>query len=590
MNSRTKILIIGTYKNFFFRCTDYEEKAVFLLKMEKLKVTERKYRIKVFISFLIFIMIVFAGCARRKFNDEARTMCRDMTLEQKIGQMIMMAVPGDRMNQAAELILKRYRPGGVILFGYNLNSFERNKNFIQDMQDASYSFAGIPLFISIDQEGGRVARIVSGVTQFPGAMAAGVSGDRDLAYRWGRIVGVELRMTGVNMNLAPVLDVNNNPRNPVINTRSFGSDPGLVADLGAAYIKGIQDSRCIAVGKHFPGHGDTDKDSHLTLPVIRYGMERLSRIELVPFKRAIRSGVECIMSAHVAYPAILGSDEPATESKMFLSDILRKQFDFDGLVITDDMEMHAISRRQEMGEAAVRSVLAGADIILISSYEKNIGVIIEALLKAVREKRISEERINDSVVRILETKMRYGILVRRDGSWIPGTYVLSDDDKKTLNESASVSASLSQKGILCFGGEEFVMPASDAVRIFITRSDILRREMSKNANHRIISDFSELGRLAVAHRERMFVYLHVVEPDLEHIRNVAGFCKKTGIHLVLVSSGNPFPVTVSGIVRAGLLSFSNTDESVRQLGRCLNGEFRPRTGGSLFLGIENQKP
>jgi beta-glucosidase-like glycosyl hydrolase len=539
---------------------------------------------------IVLIMVIFVGCVRKKFNDEARSISRGMTLEQKIGQMVMVAVPGDRMNRKAELIVKRYRPGGVILFGYNLSSFEGNKNFIRELQMASYSFAGVPLFISIDQEGGRVARILSGVTQFPGAMAAGVSGDKDLAYRWGRILGVELRMTGVNMNLAPVLDVNNNPRNPVINTRSLGSDPVLVADLGAAYIKGIQESRCIAVGKHFPGHGDTDKDSHLTLPAIRYGMERLSRIELVPFKRAIGAGVECVMSAHISYPAILGSDEPATVSKMFLTDMLRKEFDFDGLVITDDMEMHAISRRQEMGEAAVRSVLAGADIILISSYEKNIPVIIDAIAKAVREKRITEERISATVDRIIETKIRYGILTHKDGAWIPGEYVLDENDKKALTESASVNASLSRKGILSYGGEERIRPAPGVFRVFITRSDILRRELSRNAQNVIISDFSELGRIAASHDEKRIVYLHVVEPELAYIKNVADFCSNKGLDMVLVSSGNPFPVTVSGIVGAGLLSFSNTDESLRQLGRCLNGEFRPRTGGSLLLGIENQKP
>ena len=540
--------------------------------------------------FIIVIMIIFAGCGRKKFNDEARIITRALSLDQKIGQLIMMAVPGDGMNRAAEMILKRYRPGGVILFGYNLSTFEHNKKFIHDLQEASCSYTGIPLFISIDQEGGRVVRIVSGATQFPGAMAAGVSGDRDLVYRWGRILAAELRITGVNMNLAPVLDVNNNPRNPVINTRSFGSDPRQVADLGAAFIRGIRDSRCIAVGKHFPGHGDTDKDSHLTLPVIRYGMERLSRIELVPFKRAIGAGVECIMTAHIAYPSILESDEPATESKRFLNDMLRKEFGFDGLVITDDMEMHAISRRQEMGEAAVRSVLAGADIILISSYERNILLIINALTKAVREKRITEERIDAAVARIIETKIRYGILAHEGGSWIPGTYVLSEDDKKALNESGSVNASLSREGILCYGGGDCIGTAPGATRIFITRNDILRRELSRNTRNVIVRDFTDLGRSVPANSAGTVVYLHVVDPDIEYIKNVEGYCKKKGINLVIVSSGNPFPVTVSGIARAGLLSFSNTEESLRQLGRCLNGEFHPRTGGSLLLGTENQKP
>ena len=406
-------------------------------------------------TVIILIILLSVGCARKRFTDEALSISRAMKLDQKIGQMLMVAVPGDKMNREVEAILKQYRPGGVILFGHNLSSFENNKKFIDDMQDASFSYAGIPLFISIDQEGGRVVRIVSGVTQFPGNMAAGVSGDTGLAYRWGRVLGIELRVTGVNMNLAPVLDVNNNPHNPVINTRSYGSEARLVADLGAAYIKGIQDSRCIAVGKHFPGHGDTDTDSHLSLPVIHYDMKRLSRVELVPFKEAIGAGVDGIMTAHIAYPEILGTNDPATVSKKFLTDMLRTELRFAGLVITDDMEMHAISRRQEMGEAAVRSIMAGADIILISSYEGSIPAIINAITNAVRAKRITEKRINDSVARIIETKIRYGILCCENGTYRPGKYFLTEKDKKALKDSGSVNESLSRKGILYFGNEDF---------------------------------------------------------------------------------------------------------------------------------------
>jgi beta-N-acetylhexosaminidase len=359
--------------------------------------------------------------------------------------------------------------------------------------------------------------------------------------------------------------------------------------MGAAYIKGIQDSRCIAVGKHFPGHGDTDRDSHLTLPVIHYDMNRLSRIEMVPFKKAIGAGVDGIMTAHIAYPEILGASDPATVSKKFLTDILRNEFRFDGLVITDDMEMHAISRRQEMGEAAVRSIVAGADIILISSYKGSIPAIINAITKAVREKRVTEERINASVERIIEAKIRYGILSYEEGTCRPGKYALTEKDKKAFKDSGSVNESLSRKGILYFGNEELIRPETGTIRIFITQNGILRKELSRNVNNIILTALGELGSYVPAKDKKTVAYLHVVQPDIEYIKSVAGYCKIKGIDVILVSSGNPFPITVSGIVRAGLLSFSNTEESIRQLGRCLNGEFRPRTGGSLLLGIENRK-
>ncbi len=537
----------------------------------------------------VIIIAMTAGCMQKRYTDEADVVSRGMNLDWKIGQMIMVAVPGGRMNREVEMIVKQYRPGGVILFGYNLSSFKNNKKYIEDMQKASCAYAGVPLFVSIDQEGGRVVRIVDGVTQFPGNMAAGVCGDKDLAYRWGRALGLQLRQTGVNMNLAPVLDVNNNPRNPVINTRSLGSDPRLVADLGAAYARGLQESRCIAVGKHFPGHGDTNRDSHLTLPVIRYDMKRLERVELVPFRKAIGAGVECIMTAHIAYPEILGNNDPATVSKKFLTGVLRDDLNFRGLVITDDMEMHAISRRQEMGEAAVRSIMAGSDIVLISSWQGSIPAIVNAIKKAVCEKRLSEARINDSVNRILEVKIRYGIMPVGKEKSRPGVFRLTGRDRKALSDAGRVNSELSRRGIYYFGGRDLIRPAAGVTRVFMTGNRLLREELSRNKNNIIIDGLGGLARHKPARDRKAVFYLHLSAPDPALARSAAALCASTGMGFVLVSSGNPFPLTVSGAVQAGLLSFSDTAESIRQLGRCLNGEFRPASGGSLLLGIGKGK-
>ncbi|MBN2161036.1 MAG: glycoside hydrolase family 3 protein [Spirochaetes bacterium] len=533
------------------------------------------------IPAIVAIAVLFC-CATKRYTEEAMSITADMNLDRKIGQMIMVAVPGSSLEAGADAILSRYLPGGVILFGYNLSDSDRNSGFIAEMQAASLRYSGIPLFVSIDQEGGRVVRIVSGVTQFPGNMAAGVCGDEKLAYRWGRILGLQLRMTGINMNLAPVLDVNNNPRNPVINTRSIGSDPRLVADLCVRYVRGLQESGCVAIGKHFPGHGDTDRDSHKTLPVIRYGMDRLSRVELVPFRKAVSAGVEGIMTAHIAYPNILGTDEPATISKMFLSDILRKEFDFRGLVITDDMEMHAISRRQEMGEAAVRSILAGADIVLISSFGNNIPVIFDAIKKAVMDGRITGDRLKDSVTRILETKIRYGIMSPDKGRVSPATFVPNEKERKILEDASRVNAELSRRGILYRGRKELLHPAAGTVRVFITKSSILRERLAAEKSNIILADFEEFaGRESGANT---VLYLHIVEPDTEYVRRVSEYCRGRSIGLVVVSSGNPFPVTVSGMAENFLLSFSNTEESVRQLGLCLNRAFAPCTRTTLLLG------
>jgi beta-glucosidase-like glycosyl hydrolase len=233
--------------------------------------------------------------------------------------------------------------------------------------------------------------------------------------------------------------------------------------------------------------------------------------------------------------------------------------------------------------------MAGADIVLISSYDGSIPAIINAITNAVREKKITEGRINDSVGRIIEAKIRYGILSYDDGTCMPGKYALAEKDKMALKDSGSVNESLSRKGILYFGREEFLRPETGSTRIFITQNATLRKELSRKANNIIVTAFGEVDRFTLAKDKKSVAYLHVMQPDIEYIKNVTGYCKNKGIDVVLVSSGNPFPITVSGIVQAGLLSFSNTEESIRQLGRCLNGEFRPRTGRSLLLGIENRK-
>lgn len=248
------------------------------------------------ILIMMCCMSSLAACSPYRY-EEVIPVVEKMTIEQKIGQMLMPAVPGSKIGTASRNIVKDFMPGGIILFGFNLENRQQTARFIEELQAASMQHSGIPLYISIDQEGGRVKRIRDGVTQFPGNLAFGVADDKKLMYTAARVTGLQLRLMGVNMNLAPVLDVNNNPLNPVINLRSFGSEPEIVSRMGVSYIKGLQDGRCIAVGKHFPGHGDTDRDSHHTLPVISYDMKRLKKVELAPFRKAIDAGVEGIMTA-----------------------------------------------------------------------------------------------------------------------------------------------------------------------------------------------------------------------------------------------------------------------------------------------------
>jgi len=341
----------------------------------------------------------------------AKEMLSSLSLKEKVGQLLHIGIPKAELSEETIRQINEIKPGGIIYFSRNIQNPDQVKKLSLKLQQLSL----LPLFISTDQEGGAVMRLADGVTVFPGNMALGATRSATLSYQAGRITGEELYLLGVNMNLAPVLDVNNNPNNPVIGLRSFGEDPNLVSELGSALALGLQDAMVIATAKHFPGHGDTDQDSHLNLPIVAHPAKRLHEVELIPFKSAIQKGLRAIMTAHVAFPAIEPDPTiPATLSKNVLTGLLRDELEFDGLILTDCMEMKAISENYGTVEGAIRTIAAGADMVLISHTPKLQLEAFDALLNAVNTKRISEERLNESVLRILQAKIDYGII---DQDW-----------------------------------------------------------------------------------------------------------------------------------------------------------------------------
>jgi len=268
---------------------------------------------------------------------------------------------------------------------------------------------GIPAFISTDQEGGMVVRAYSGATHFPSNMAMNAAGlsSADLE-RVGEMVGVELRALGINVNHAPVLDVNNNAKNPVIGVRSYSDDPTVVGELGSAYTKGLQRSRVIANAKHFPGHGDTHVDSHLGLPTVDHGLDRLEALEFAPFKKAISEGLDGVMTAHILFPA-LDKERPATLSPVILTDLLRGKMGFDGLIFTDSMSMKAISKEFGMERGCVMAINAGVDVLCICATREGQANCMEEIFAAVKSGEISMATIDKAVERIIRYKEKYGL-------------------------------------------------------------------------------------------------------------------------------------------------------------------------------------
>ena len=343
---------------------------------------------------------------------ELEAMVAGMSLQDKVAQMVMVGFHGQSIATSPELetMVGAYHVGGVVLLEANAHDPQQLSNLTTELGSlATSSGAGIPLFVAINHEGGIVVRITEGVTGLPGNMAVAATGRPEHAYISAALAARELRAMGVNMNLAPVLDVNDNPLNPVIGTRSFSESPALAAEYGQLAVRGSQDNGVIAVAKHFPGHGSVDVDSHGGLPVLQASTGELMLRELVPFQAAIEEGVVGIMTAHIAVPSLDDSGRPATLSPEILTGLLRQQMGYDGLILTDSLGMGGVSASRGQAQAAIEAVQAGVDIVLSTTPVEAHIAIIQALVTAVQQGNIPVERIDQSVLRILRVKYAYGL-------------------------------------------------------------------------------------------------------------------------------------------------------------------------------------
>jgi len=329
-----------------------------------------------------------------------------MTNSHPLSQMLLF---GWQTETQATALTDEFAAGGVILMGRNIGTPEETKAQITKMQARTRELGLPPLFVAVDQEGGRVQRL--GPPRYPARPTAreiGQSEDADTRARTeAASLGRELKNLGFNWDFAPVLDVDNNPDNPVIGDRSYSPDPERVAVLGAQAVRGLQeDAGLLACGKHFPGHGDTDTDSHLALPRIPQGRARLESVEMVPFRAALAAGLGAVMTSHILFPA-LDSELAATLSPAILTGLLREQMGFDGLVITDDLEMRGIADHWGAGEAAVLAVEAGADVVLCCHTYGTQREIFAALTAAAESGRLSAARLEESLARIARAKMQW---------------------------------------------------------------------------------------------------------------------------------------------------------------------------------------
>lgn len=434
-------------------------------------------------------MLAFAMCstvvtANVKASNRVEDMINRMTLRQKITQMLMVDFrywdedvadsvekqPFTKMNAQVQKIVEDYDFGAIIYFAQNIQTTEDTFQLSMDLQKAATKDNGIPLLISADQEGGSVYRLGSG-TALPGNMALGATGNSEYARNAGQIIGSELSVLGINTNLAPVVDVNNNANNPVIGLRSYGDDAAMVGEMASKTIQGLAEYNVIGCAKHFPGHGDTATDSHYGLPSVDKSKDVLLQNELKPYEVAIDQGIEMIMTAHILYPQLdnstvlsnkTGQQEklPATMSKAIITDLLKGEMGFSGIVCTDAMNMQGVSDTYDQVQAVKLAINAGVDMICMPCvlYDLDdlqaLDAIIDGVEAAVNNNEISEERLNDAVRRILTVKENRGIL-----DWSENNYSL-DQAKAVVGskDNRELEREIAAKAVTVVKNENEILP------------------------------------------------------------------------------------------------------------------------------------
>ena len=389
--------------------------------------------------FILLVVLLLAGCGsvdnqkkekvseekvKEEKVDKIDEIMKGMSLDEKIAQMLVIHYDGSTVDDNLKNILNSNPPSGFILLADNITDYEGTRNFVLNLKSNSK----YPLIVSMDQEGGNVQRLNNfsdvNPTYIPFMYNLGKTNDTSLAYNTGRVMALEMRTIGINVDFAPVLDVFSNKNNMVIGKRSFGDNTSVVSDMAISLAKGLEDNSVIATYKHFPGHGDTDIDSHKSLPIINKNLDELDNLEFVPFKNAIKSGAKLIMIGHIALPSVTGDNTPATLSKKII-DILKNDLNYDGLIITDALNMGALTNTYSNEEIYVQAIDAGCDLLLMP----NDGINTIEYIK----NNVSEDRINESVKKILKFKYDY----LDEDNFLDSSYLGNSEHKAIINQIPS---------------------------------------------------------------------------------------------------------------------------------------------------------
>jgi beta-N-acetylhexosaminidase len=492
-----------------------------------------------------------------------------MSLEEKAGQVLALSFSGTSLDEETRSRIEELKPGGLILYGKNVESLSQVRSLLSHIRETVR--LDVPLMVAVDQEGGTVARIRGHGADFPGNMALGATGDPDLAERQGFIMGRQLKSLGIDLDYAPVVDVNSNPSNPIIGVRSFGDDVAEASSMGASMIKGFSRARMGCSAKHFPGHGDVDIDSHLGLPVLDRSLESMRSLELPPFRSAVEAGVPAVMTAHIVVPSLTG-ELPATLSPGAIS-LLREELGFAGVVLSDSMGMRAISNGWGVPDAVVMALRAGVDFVLLGADPafppERHGEVRDRIVEAVRSGELDKARLDDAVERILRWKDEMGLSSGEDRpDWVDGSDLAEEIASRSVTLLRSEGPPPLRKG----DHVTLIWPEKKAVAAEI----LLKRLSDLGVSGRIVKFGGRILPEVEADEIRGPVLMGSY--DLVRDKAFASFLREIleeRPDCVSLSMKTPYDLTVLPEVETALACYGDTPPTLKALASVLLGEIRP---------------
>lgn len=537
----------------------------------------------------------------------------DLSVKQKLGQLMWVGFDGYELTEELKQLIDEYKIGNIILFARNIKDVKQLYKLNKEIHEYIIEKTGIMPFVSIDQEGGMVTRIMSGATFCPGNMTLATS-TLDNAKRIGEIMGEELRALGINYNLAPDVDVNNNPNNPVIGVRSYGDNPKAVTNFGKSFIEGLQSTGVIATAKHFPGHGDTDTDSHKGMACINHDLDRLEEVEFVPFKGVAKTA-KSIMSAHVLFPAIDPDNLPATLSKTIITGLLRDKIGYDGIVTSDCMEMKAIDNFYTTEKGCVMGLIAGLDLVMVShTLSKQLGAI-KLIHEAYNNKELTEEDVNKKLERILKAKSESYDLMDKY------FYSLNFDDVEKIicdDNHRALASKIVDESLTLVKGKNIYLNKKTLV---ITTEPFATTIAEDKLSSRSIGDAIINSNLPVDIKK---ITVSITDEEINELVNIAKryeqvlvctynanmYSKQAELvnkldlyieNLYVLSTRNPYDIYKFTQVKNYLCLYEYTPNSVNTVVKYLNGDIIPtsslpvnltkniKVGASLYVGLKDYK-